>query len=213
MTADAFDLKSLQSRIENIKEEGKETTDFTYEYIECLMVRHDLKDCVPEDYELEDVPDIILEKICKGEIPSKEELLLMDNETQNYLLFELIYFCGMGAIAAYEHSVSESSESKKSEEDELDSENEEEFSFFESILEMRDISPAHYMGSYLAAALALLMCSIPSFPFIELLTSEFDESNDQMQQNLVTFSEIAASILTRHKEDKMYWGIEDEEEE
>jgi hypothetical protein len=39
MSEETIDLKSLQSRINDIKKEGQESADFTIEYIECLMER------------------------------------------------------------------------------------------------------------------------------------------------------------------------------
>ena len=45
-----FDLNLLQSRINQIKEDGKEDSEFTRQFIECLMVRHDLSECLPEDF-------------------------------------------------------------------------------------------------------------------------------------------------------------------
>lgn len=192
MTIDAFDFKSLQTRIDSIKEEGKENTDFTYEFIECLMDRYNLKESTPKEHELEDVPDSILEKITQGELPSKEELLLMDPDAQNYLLFELIYFCGMGMIASFDYQNQEEGE-------------EEETPIFDAILAMRDFSPAHYLGSYITAAMTLLMGCIPSPAMIQLLTNDFSMDEEQMQQNFITFSEISASILVKYREECDFW--------
>jgi hypothetical protein len=47
------DLSSLQSRINDIKKEGEEIVDFTLRYIECLMYRHSLPECIPTEAELD----------------------------------------------------------------------------------------------------------------------------------------------------------------
>ena len=191
MTIDAFDFKSLQSRIDTIKEEGKENTDFTHEFIECLLDRHNLKECTPHEHELLDVPEVVMEKIIQGEVPTKEELLLMDLDTQNYLLFELIYFCGMGMIASFDYQEG--------------GDESEETPIFDAILSMREISPSHYMASYITAAMTLLMGCMPSPAMIQLLTDNFSLDEEQLQQNFVTFSEIAASILVKYREECDYW--------
>jgi hypothetical protein len=195
MTIDSFDFKSLQTRIDAIKQEGKENTEFTYEFIECLLDRYNLKECTPENHELQDVPDIILEKILQGKAPTKEELLLMDSDTQNYLLFELIYFCGMGMIASFDYHNN----------DITNSENSEETPTFDVILSMRDLTQAHYLGSYMVAALTLLMGSIPSPELIELLTNNFSLNEEQIEKNFVTISEISASIIMKYREEVDFW--------
>lgn len=191
MTTDSFDLKSLQSRIEMIKEEGKEVTDFTHEYLTFLIDRYGLEDYVPDNCELEDVPEIIIEKILKGEVPSKDEILLMDSDVQNYFLFEMIYLCGMGVIARFDYN------------NDPDPNNP---GLFDAILEMRDMSPAHFMGGYITAVLTLLMGCIPSFPIIELLTNNFSCEEEQLEQNMLTFSELAASLIGKYREDQEFWS-------
>jgi|LauGreDrversion4_2_1035121.scaffolds.fasta_scaffold00086_62 hypothetical protein len=188
-----IDLKSLQSRINEIKKEGEEITDFTYDFLECLMERHDLSDCLPEEIELEDVPDHIIDTLRKGNIPTKEELILISPDVQNFMCFELVWICGMGAIASYGA-------------DEDGNEEEGIPSTFDAILAMRDVSVAHNIASYIIAVLALLMSQIPSEEMIESITNNFDDSEAQIQTNMDNFVEFSSAIITRYREDKAYYG-------
>lgn len=191
--SNSIDLKSLQSRINEIKKEGEEITDFTYDFLECLMERHDLDECLPEDIELEDVPYHIIDILRKGKIPTKEELILISPDIQNFMCFELIWICGMGAIASYGA-------------DEDGNEEEGIPSTFDAILAMRDVSAAHNIASYIIAVLALLMSQIPSEDMIESITNNFDDSEAQIQTNMDNFVEFASAIITRYREDKAYYG-------
>jgi hypothetical protein len=191
--SNSIDLKSLQSRINEIKKEGEEITDFTYDFLECLMERHDLSECLPEDIELEDVPDHIIDTLRKGNIPTKEELILISPDVQNFMCFELIWICGMGAIASYGA-------------DEDGNEEEGIPSTFDAILAMRDVSPAHNVASYIIAVLALLMSQLPSEEMIESITNNFDCSEEQIQTNMDNFVEFSSAIITRYREDKAYYG-------
>jgi SHS2 domain-containing protein len=188
-----IDLKSLQSRINDIKKEGEEITDFTYDFLHCLMFRHDLADCLPPDFELEDVPDHIVESLRNGNVPEKEQLLMISPDAQNFMCFELVWVCGMGALAAYGA-------------DEDGDEEEGIPSTFDVILAMRDVSPAHDMASYIIAALTLLMCQVPSEDMIARLTHDFNDDHEQLQQNMDNFVELASAIITRYREDMMYYG-------
>lgn len=188
-----IDLKSLQSRINEIKKEGEEITDFTYDFLQCLMYRHDLSECIPPDFELEDVPDHIVESLRNGNVPEKEQLLMISPDAQNFMCFELIWVCGMGAIASY------GADKDGNEEEGIPS-------TFDVILAMRDVSPAHNIGSYIIAAFALLMCQLPSEDMIARITNNFDDSQEQLQNNMDNFVELAASIVTRYREDLMYYG-------
>lgn len=187
MAEELIDLKSLQSRINEIKKEGKESADFTIEFITCLMERHDLQDSIPDDYELEDVPDSVLESLRKGEIPKRDQIIMMDSDTQNYLLFELIWLCGMAAISCY------TSEEKEEEE-----------STFDIILSMMYISPGHWTACYLIAVLTLLMAKVPSEEMISKMTNKFSDDPEQCQINIDYFVEFASSVLSRYIEDKVY---------
>lgn len=191
--SNSIDLKSLQSRINDIKKEGEEITDFTYDFLWCLMLRHDLAECLSPDFELEDVPDQIIETLRNGVVPEKEELIMISPDAQNFMCFELIWVCGMGAIASYGA-------------DEDGDEEEGIPSTFDVILTMRDVSPAHNIASYLIAVLSLLMCQLPSEDMIERITNNFDCSEEQLQSNMDNFVEFASAVITRFREDMMYYG-------
>lgn len=190
MPEDSINLQYLQSRINDIRKEGQESVDFTIEFIECLMERHDLMESIPDDFELDDVPDIILDSLRKGEIPTKEQIILMDTDIQNYFLFELIWLCGMTAIAYY------TSDEK--------SENGEQSNTFDVILSMLQVSPGHATGCYLICVFTLLMGQIPSETMISNITNNFSDDFDQCQKNMDYFVELSSSVLTRYKEDKLY---------
>jgi hypothetical protein len=189
MSEDTIDLKSLQARINDIKKEGQESADFTLEYINCLMQRHDLKDSIPIDYEIEDIPDDILDSLRRGEVPSKNQIIMIDADTQNYLLFELIWLCGMTAISFY-----------TSNEEVKDGD----VSTFDVILGMMHISPGYWTACYLIAVLSLLMAKVPSEEMISKITCDFSDDPDQCQKNMDYFIEFASSILTRYTEDIIY---------
>lgn len=184
-----FDLSSLQTRINDIKKDGQESADFTIEYLECLMKRHDLGRSIPDDYELEGVPETIFESLRKEEIPSKEEILLMDTDTQNFFLFEMIWICGMTAIGYY----TSDEELEEGEDGTLD-----------SILAMSSVSPGHWSACYLIAVLALLMARVPSEDMIANFTDNFSDTPEQIQKNMDHFIEFSASVLCRHTEDIVY---------
>ena len=190
--SNSLDLKSLQSRINDIKKEGEEITDFTYDFLGCLMHRHDLNECIPPDFELDDIPDHIFDSLRNGIVPTKEQLIMISPDDQNSMCFELIWICGMGAISSYGA-------------DEDGNEEEGIPSTFDAILTMRDVSQAHNIASYLIAALSLLMSQLPSEEMIENITNNFDESQEQLQNNMDNFVEFASAIITRYREDMMYY--------
>jgi hypothetical protein len=190
MTELNFDMNGLMDRINRIKQEGEETTDFTVEFLQCLMERHDLASSIPEDFELDDVPDSIFSTLRCGDIPSKEELILLESGVQNNLIFEMIWLCGMNAISYYTQDV------------EVD---EGEVSVFESILTMLSVSPGHFVGCYLISVYTLLMCKVPSLEMMEIITDNFNSEPDRLNKNQDIFVEMAAAILLRWKEDKVYY--------
>jgi hypothetical protein len=184
-----FDLSSLQTRINDIKKDGQESADFTIEYLECLMERHDLGRSIPDDYELDGVPETIFESLRKEEVPSKEEILLMDSDTQNFFLFEMIWICGMTAIGFY----TSDEELEEGEPGTLD-----------SILAMSSVSSGHWSACYLIAVLTLLMARVPSEDMIAAFTDNFSDSAEQIQTNMDHFIEFSAAVLCRHTEDSVY---------
>jgi hypothetical protein len=44
---------------------------------------------------------------------------------------------------------------------------------------------------------------------IARLTNNFDESEEQVQENINNFIELASALLLRHKEDKIYYDSEE----
>jgi hypothetical protein len=187
-----FDIKELQKRIAEVKEETQKLTRFTRKYLECLIKRHDLQNIIFEEQEFEDVPDEIADLLKKGELPTEEQIAMIDEETQDYLLKECVFICGMGAIAFYSQTEEESDEPTE----------------FDNILEMINVSPAHYVAVHLIAALTLLFCRIPSFESIQLLTKNFDQSEEQIQTNLELYNEFCLCIYNRYVEDEEYYGNE-----
>lgn len=186
-----LDLNLLRSRIEKIRSEGKETSEFTKEFIECLITRHSLEDCIPENFSIEDVPDTIIQTIISGEIPTIQEIELMNDLEQNYLIIELIWICGLATIATY----------SKQNQDLLD-----EFGLdFQSILSMMDVSEAHYIGSYIICALTLLMGKIPSLETLEMITRDFDPDPNIINKCKEFFYELCSGIISRYREDLEYY--------
>lgn len=192
MMEDKFDIKELQKRIAEVKQENQITAKFTHQYLECLIKRHDLVNILHEDQEFDNVPESITDSLKKGEIPSEEQLSIMDTETQDYLLKDCVYMCGMGAIAWYCENLPEYEGIEPSP--------------FDEILSMPNISPGHHTASYIVSALTLLMADLPSQDLIESLTNNFDSSEEQLEKNLEFFNELCLSIVKRYIEDQEYYG-------
>lgn len=190
MSNENFDIKALHNRIAELKEESERSVDFTYEFIECLIKRHDLAQIIHDEHEFEDVPEEVTNLLKKGEIPSKEMISTMDIDTQDYLIKDLVWICGMGAIAWY-------SENDKEYEDMNPTP-------FDEIIEMPNVSVGHHSASYIIAALALLMARIPSSKMIEAITNNFDNSEEQLYNNAFYYSDLCFSILRRYQEDIDY---------
>jgi hypothetical protein len=189
---DKFDIKALQSRIAEVKKESEETTEFTMQFLECLLKRHDLGNVLHDEHEFDDAPDEVNEALKKGELPKKEDLAKMDTDAQDYLMKDCVYMCGLGAISWYGDNLSQY--------EELDPKP------FDEIIQMPDISPGHHTASYIVAALALLHADIPSQRMIELLTNEFDSSPEQLEENMEFYNELCVTILKRYQEDLEYYG-------
>jgi hypothetical protein len=187
---DKFDIKELQKRISEVKQETEKLTKFTRKYLECLIKRHDLHSIIYQEQEFEDVPEEITELLRKGEVPSETQIEMMDEETQDYLLKECVFICGMGSIAYY-------SEMDENENNGLNE--------FEEILEMSNVSPGHFLATHLIAAMTLLCCRVPSFELIQRMTNNFDSSEEQMQVNLELYNELCVSIYNRYLEDEEYY--------
>ena len=184
-----FDLKLLQSRIEQIKEEGKESSEFLHSYITCLVERHDLFEYVPDDLEIIDIPEQILQKLINHEIPSVDDLNALDLGNKEWLIIQLVWICGMGSVAAYSEDTDDDEEST-----------------FDAILSMMDVDEAHYVGAYLVAALTLLMCQIPPFELVERITNDFSEKPEDIESAKQSFYQLSSGIYSRYKEDVNYYS-------
>jgi hypothetical protein len=180
-----FNINILEERISKIRKEGELATDLTLEFLQCLLERHDLESSIPEDVNIDLFPSPIYETLRQGELPSKEQLLMMDNDTQINFILNLIWLCGMNAIAYYtEDSGTE---------------------FLDSLLAMLDVSVGHAIGCYIIAALALIQATVPSIEFVASLTNEFDDSPENYNKMQEYLLELAFSVLHRWREDKIYY--------
>lgn len=196
MTDSTFDMSGLNDRINKIKKEGEENSDFIHEFLQCLMERHDLKFSIPDHCEMDNVPQELIENLKEGTLPSKERLILLDTETQNALLFDMLWMCGMHAIAFYTKDIPEALGYEQDNE------------YFESVIAMLDVSPGHYIGCYIIAAYTLLMCKVPTIEMIEIITGNFESEQEQLQKSQDIFMELAAGVLTRWREDRIYYLLD-----
>jgi hypothetical protein len=187
-----FDIKSLQSRIAEVKKETEESTEMTLEFLKCLIKRHDLANVIAEDHQFDGTPDEVNEALKKGEIPAKEDIAKMSEEAQDYLVKDCIYMCGLGAICWYGENLPEY--------EEIDPKP------FDVIIQMPDISPGHHTGSYIIAVLSLMFADIPSQRMVELITNDFDSSPEQLEKNMEYYNELCIMLLKRYNEDLEYYG-------
>jgi hypothetical protein len=187
-----FDIKELHKRISEFKDENKKSSEFTRSYFECLIERHDLQNFLHETQEFDGVPEQIIELLKKGEVPTEEQLFLMDAETQDYLIKDCVFICGLGAISWYSSISSECENEKESP--------------INIVLGMIDESPGHHTASYIMSAYTLLLAKIPSLQFIEMVTNKFDSSEEQIEKNLELYNELCVSVLGRYLEDKEYYA-------
>lgn len=200
MSQDNFDIKSLQTRIQEIKKENEEGVTFTREFLKCLFQRHNLKDIIHKDQEFEDVPELIVDKIKNGEIPEDHEISLLDVNTQDHLLKDCVWMCGMGAIAWYSENLEDYKDLPEDEKP------------FNQVIKMPDMGIGYHSASFLIAAFTMLMADIPSQEFIEMLTNNFDNSEQQVQKNFEIFNELCMGIYRRYEEDLSMYELEEDEE-
>lgn len=196
MSETDLDMSGLFDRINKIKNEGEEASDFTLEFLTCLMERHDLKYAIPDEFEIEDVPESIIDGLRNGELPTKEQIVLMSAQTQNNLLFDAVWVCGMNAVSYYTKDIPIP---------------EGEDNILDSILAMLHVSQAHAIGCYLISVFTLLLSKVPSLEMIEAITDNFDESPLKLQQMQDMFVELSAALLLRWREDKLYYFTDIEE--
>lgn len=193
MTSDKFDLKTLQFRIQELKQETEESAHLTYDIINCLLVRHSLVKMISENQKFDSVPESITEKIKNGVLPTKEEISTLDPETQDSLIKQLIWICGMGTIAwQCEHW----------DEGVMGSDNP-----FEVIISMCDVDEGHYTATYLITAFTLLLGHIPSPHLIEVLTNNYASDEDSLDSTSQIFNELCISILSRYNEDREMYEL------
>jgi hypothetical protein len=193
-----LDFTKLNSMVASIKAESESTSEFTVEFIECLQKRYNLDSALYEGVEIEDIPDEIIKIMQSGKPLTKEDLLPLDSDGQNYLMMELVWFCGMQRIATYGDG------------EELD---EGEPSTFDKILIMRDVSSAHWIGGYLIAALTLLFAKIPSEDYIDSLTDNFEDSQENIMKISNFFVEACSSVFCRYNEDMCFYDLRPENDD
>jgi hypothetical protein len=189
--SEEFSLKELNKRIEEVKQENEQSTDFSYDFLSCLMKRYDLQKCLQSDHVFEDIPERFLDILKKGSIPSKEEISKLDAATQDYFLKDCVFICGLSAIQFYcEHD---------SQYFNLD------VNQFDEIIKMPSMSEGHQTACYIVAALALLLSGVPDQQMISAITNNFNSSEEQLDINMEYFNQLCASIMRRHTEDAIYY--------
>lgn len=188
-----FDISSLNQRIAEVKKETEECTQFTVEFIDCLLKRHDLANMLQIDQDFEDVPSSIVELVFKGSCPTKEQISTLDIDTQDAFIKDLVWICGMGAVSWYcDHE-------KQYQEMETKP--------FDEIIKMPTLSIGHHSASFIIAALVLLTSTIPTQILIESITNNFDSSQEQLEKNAIIYNDLCYSILKRFKEDLNYFNL------
>lgn len=200
MSQDKFDIKSLQKRIQEIKTENEHGITFTQEFLKCLFERHNLKEIIHEDQEFEDVPELIVEKIKNGQVPEYHEIALMDIDTQDHLLKDCVWMCGMGAIAWYSQNLEEYKDLEEEEKP------------FNQIIKMPDMGIGYHSASFLIAAFTMLMADVPSEELIVTLTNNFSDDEKQVEKNFELFNELCLGIYRRYEEDLSMYELEEDEE-
>lgn len=193
MTSEKFDLKTLQSRIQQLKRETEETVCLTYGILECLFIRHGLREIISSEQNFDNVPEEIVDKIKNGELPSKEDLSTLDVETQDSLIKQLVWICGMGTIAW---------QCENWNEEVMGGENP-----FEVIISMCDVDEGHYAATYLITAFTLLLGHIPSPHLIVVLTNNYSSEPECLNSTLEIFNELCISILSRYNEDREMYEL------
>jgi hypothetical protein len=157
------------------------------------MDRHDLQHAIPDDYDFGDVPESIIQTLRSGDIPTEDEITIIDVDTQNFLCFELVFLCGLCAVVRYGGT------------DPVKTENGDSDSVWDVIWQMRSLSEHHYIATYIISALTLLMGQIPSQRLSTQMVSNLAEDDNQLQRNMDYFVELCSAILTRYLEDSEYY--------
>jgi hypothetical protein len=193
---DEFDLKQLHTLTAFLKAESESTVDSTIEFLECLLKRHGLKNSLSlnKEIEIDGVPDEIIKILRDGEIPTKEDLLPLNSLQQDQLVMSMIWIAGIERIAAYCHDEDLEDESP-----------------LEVIIAMRDVSIYHLYGSYLFAALTLLMSIIPSYDYVCSLCNNFEDIPGNDQFIIDRFVEVCLAIKAKYEEDKWFYDYKEDE--
>lgn len=186
---DEFDFKKLNTMTAFLKAESESFSEDTARYIECLILRYELVAAIPDELKIEEIPDEIIDIMRNGLIPTKEDLLPLDKNAQAYLITQLVWLCGMHRIIYYSSL----------------STIEEDYSKVERIVKMQETSGSQFFASYIYAALALLNCRIATDEYIEALTNNFDDSEENMMRLNLIFCELCESIYLRYHEDFHYY--------
>lgn len=189
---DSFDMSGLLERINKIKKQGEKSTEFTLECLQCLLERHDLKYSIHPDFEVVDVPLVILESLRQGILPTKEQICLLDDEVQSNFIAEMVWVCGMNAISYYTADVPPDEDGE---------------TILDQFLVMLEVSESHFVGCYLIAALTLLMSNAPSIEMIETITDNFNNDSAHIEKSQEIFYEYIRAIHSRWKEDKLNYEI------
>lgn len=184
-----LDLDYLQERINNLKFKNECSTEFGILFIECLMKRHGLQECIQTASEIEGIPDEILRAIKSGRIPSREDIGIMTMDAQRNLYLCLMWICGLGEMI--ELGADDDSEDGGP-------------SSLEIVINMRELGESEYIASYIVACLILLMNKLPSGDLIMTLTNNFDSSPEQIEKSRKLLQELMESILTRYMQDLEY---------
>lgn len=188
MPMNELNLTQLQERINTLRTETSECTEFCIAFIECLMNRHHLQECVMDNFSMDDVPNQIIDTIRSGRIPSRESLMEISPEIQNNLCFELLWICGMGAMIELGAHIN-------------NDDNEDDESTLEIVVRMKSEGESSFIASYIIAALTLLTGRIPSQNLILALTNDLDSSPDQILKDMEIFVELAAGVLSRYQDE------------
>lgn len=182
-----FNLSYLQKKINELKEETNESSEYTIEYLQCLMEDHDLQDSLDEVIEIKEIPDIILNKLRQGDIPSEDDLLSIDAFMQFVLRSELIFACGMHRLKLLGgEELKEGCE----------------YPMCEVVTRLTEMSPACCGGAYIFMAMLLLTSVIPSPIIIGAMTSNFGESQEEVETSSLVFQELSDNLLDRYRHEK-----------
>jgi hypothetical protein len=193
-----LDLKQLHTMTAFLKAESESTMGDTIGFIECLQKRHGLRQSLAANpnIEIEDIPDDIIKILREGKIPTSEDLLPLSSLQQDHLVMALIWIAGIERISQYCYD------------------GDYDDSPVEYILAMRDVSDRHYFGSYLFAALTLLMSTIPSYDYVSSLCNDFEDFPGNEQFIIDRFIEVCMAIKTKYYEDiDWYYNFKEGEDE